>query len=93
MKSLARVKQVKKALLPFSFFLSPVISHRPSVFVFEFVYLSAPNLFRYAHKKAWHFFAFISRSEAFDNLILPNYNVKAHAKWRERRCFTLGSII
>ena len=43
-------------------------------------------------KKAWHFFAFIGFLEVLDYLYLPITTSKAHAYWRERRCFTLGDI-
>ena len=43
-------------------------------------------------KKAWHFFAFIGCSEVFDYLQFPITTSKAHASWRERRCFTLGIV-
>ena len=43
-------------------------------------------------KKAWYFFAFIGCSEVFDYLQFPITTSKAHASWRERRCFILGIV-
>ena len=44
-------------------------------------------------KKAWHFYVFIGFLEVFDYLILLTTTSKAHAFWRERRCFTLGGLL
>jgi hypothetical protein len=45
----------------------------------------------FAHKKKrGTFVAFIGFLEVLDNLTFPITTSKAHAYWRERRCFTLG---
>ena len=43
-----------------------------SVLLLKKTVLAVPM--EYAHKKAWHFFAFIGTFEVLDNLNLPNYN-------------------
>ncbi len=43
-------------------------------------------------KKRGTFFALIGYSEVLDYLIYPITTSKAHAYWRERRCFTPGRL-
>jgi hypothetical protein len=82
-----------KKILVFINQLLPVLSHRPIGFCFEFVIcLRVQTISNMPTKKAWHFFAFIGFLEVFDYLILPITTSKAHAFWRERRCFTPGGF-
>lgn len=46
-----------------------------------------------AHKKSMALFAFIGIIEVFDYLTFSTTTSKAHAFWRERRCFTLRMSI
>ena len=53
----------------------------------------APLIWISTQKKAWHYFAFIGCSEVFDYLPFPITTSKAHAFWRERRCFFLEMVL
>ncbi|MCR5039791.1 MAG: hypothetical protein K6A94_10705 [Bacteroidales bacterium] len=78
------------------FILSPavllILLFPYSIYGFSGISAHAMNSKDMPTKKAWHLFAFIGTFEVLDYLILPITTSKAHAYWRERRCFTQGEL-